>query len=67
MTDGGIKIGMTPPHPGTIIRIEVLEELGLSITSAARILGVRRVPQIWPPDSAAENTRFWIPPAGIAA
>ena len=42
MSKGGIKIGMTPSHPGAFIRIEVLEELGLSVAAAARILGVRR-------------------------
>ncbi|MCY4454026.1 MAG: HigA family addiction module antitoxin [Immundisolibacterales bacterium] len=42
MSNGGIKMGMTPPHPGTFIRIEALEELGLSVAAAARILGVRR-------------------------
>jgi addiction module HigA family antidote len=42
MTSGGIKMGMTPPHPGAFIRIEALEELGLSVSAAARILGVRR-------------------------
>ena len=42
MISGGIKMGMTPPHPGTFIRIEVLDELGLSVAAAARILGVRR-------------------------
>ena len=42
MTSGGIKIGMTPSHPGAFIRIEVLEELGLNVAAAARILGVRR-------------------------
>ena len=42
MTSGGIKMEMTLPHPGTFIRIEALEELGLSISAAARILGVRR-------------------------
>ena len=42
MTSGGIKMGMVPPHPGTVIRIEALEELGLSVSTAARILGVRR-------------------------
>ena len=42
MTSGGIKMGMTPPHPGTFIRIEALDELGLSVSAAARILGVRR-------------------------
>ena len=36
------KIGMTPPHPGAFIRDEILDELGLSITEAAEILGVRR-------------------------
>ena len=33
---------MTPPHPGDFVRIEVVEELGLNITKAAQILGVRR-------------------------
>ncbi len=42
MTSGGIKMGMTPPRPGAFIRIKVLEELGLSVSAAARILGVRR-------------------------
>ena len=42
MTDGSTKMGMTPPHPGAFIRIEALEELGLSVSAAARILGVRR-------------------------
>ena len=42
MSDGGIEMGMTPPHPGTFIRIEILEELELSVAAAARILGVRR-------------------------
>jgi addiction module HigA family antidote len=31
-----------PPHPGAVIREEVLRPLGLSITKAAAILGVRR-------------------------
>ena len=42
MTGSGIKMGMTPPHPGAFIRIEALEELGLSVSAAAKILGVRR-------------------------
>ena len=42
MADNGIKIGMTPPHPGAFIRIEIVEELGLTATKAAEILGVRR-------------------------
>jgi addiction module HigA family antidote len=36
------KIGMTPPHPGEFIRDEVLNELKLSISEAADVLGVRR-------------------------
>jgi addiction module HigA family antidote len=31
-----------PPHPGTVVRAEVLAPLGLSLTRAAEILGVRR-------------------------
>jgi len=36
------QIAMTPPHPGAFVRDEVLEPLGLSITEAADVLGVRR-------------------------
>ena len=32
-----------PPHPGRIVRQECLEPLGLSVTEAARKLGVSRV------------------------
>ncbi|MDD9988410.1 MAG: HigA family addiction module antitoxin [Spirochaetaceae bacterium] len=42
MADNGIRVNMTPPHPGDFIRTEVIEELGLTVTKAARILGVRR-------------------------
>jgi len=35
-------IGMETPHPGAFIREEILNELNLSISSAANILGVRR-------------------------
>ncbi len=35
-------IGMTPPHPGAFIRDEILVELGLSVSEAADVLGVRR-------------------------
>lgn len=35
-------IGMAPPHPGEMIREEILEELGLSVSRAAELLGVRR-------------------------
>ena len=31
-----------PPHPGDLIRTEVIEALGLSVTKAAEILQVRR-------------------------
>ena len=36
------KIGMAPPHPGAFIRDEILDELGLSVSAAAKALGVRR-------------------------
>ena len=42
MVANSIKVKMTPSHPGDFIRTEVIEELGLSITKAAEILGVRR-------------------------
>ena len=42
MRDEPIKVGMRPPHPGDFIRTEILEELNLSITRGAEILGVRR-------------------------
>ena len=31
-----------PPHPGDLIRTEIIEALGLSVTQAAEMLGVRR-------------------------
>ena len=37
-----LKVNMTPPHPGDFIRTELLDELGISVTRAAEILGVRR-------------------------
>ena len=33
-----------PAHPGEIIREDVIGALGLSVTKAAEILGVRRAP-----------------------
>ena len=33
---------MTPAHPGDFSRTEFIEELGLNVTKAAEILGVRR-------------------------
>ena len=37
-----MAINMTPAHPGDFVHTEVIEELGLSVTKAAEILGVRR-------------------------
>ena len=42
MADQSVKIGMKPPHPGSFIRTEILDELGLSVAKAADILHVRR-------------------------
>ena len=42
MNNDSIKVGMTPCHPGEFVREEILEPLGLSISRAASILGVRR-------------------------
>ena len=42
MSADDIKVNMTPSHPGDFIRMEIIEELGLSVTKAAEILGVRR-------------------------
>jgi antitoxin HigA-1 len=33
---------LNPPHPGEFIRTEILAPLGLTVTSAARVLGVSR-------------------------
>jgi addiction module HigA family antidote len=33
---------MAPPHPGVFVREEILDELGLSVSDAARVLDVRR-------------------------
>ena len=42
MSGKPIKIGMKPTHPGNFVRSEILDELGLSVSRAAEILGVRR-------------------------
>jgi antitoxin HigA-1 len=42
MTRKAVKIGMKPPHPGAFVRMEILDELKLSINRASDILGVRR-------------------------
>ena len=36
-----LKMGMPPVHPGEFVRTEVLDELGLYIAKAAKVLGVR--------------------------
>lgn len=33
----------TPPHPGSILKADVLPELGLTVTEAAAQLGISRV------------------------
>lgn len=37
-----LKIGMRPASPGEFIREEILKELGLSVSRAAEVPGVRR-------------------------
>ena len=37
-----VEIGMAPPHPGAFIREEILDELALTVSEAAKILRVRR-------------------------
>jgi antitoxin HigA-1 len=42
MSEAITKVGMRPAHPGSFIRTEILDELGLSVSRASEILGVRR-------------------------
>src|SRR5713226_1989245 len=42
MSEIPVKIGLKPPHPGSFVREEILDELGLSVGRAAEILGIRR-------------------------
>jgi antitoxin HigA-1 len=42
MTRAPTRIGMTPPHPGTFIREEILDDLRLTVSEAAKVLDVRR-------------------------
>ena len=42
MTMNAIKVRMTPSHPGSFFRTEVMEELGLTVSGTVEILGVRR-------------------------
>ena len=42
MSRAPARIAMAPPHPGAFIREEILNELGLSVSEAAKVLDVRR-------------------------
>ncbi len=42
MNQAPVNIRMKPRHPGAFVREEILDELGLSVSKAADILGVRR-------------------------
>jgi addiction module HigA family antidote len=42
MAARAIKVAMKPPHPGSFIKDEIFEPLGLTIVRAAEVLGVRR-------------------------
>ena len=42
MANEDIAVRMSPSHPGSFIRVEIVDELGLSVKHAAEILGVRR-------------------------
>src|SRR5467141_4896694 len=42
MSRAPTRIGMAPPHPGAFIREEILGELGLTVSDAAKVLEVRR-------------------------
>jgi antitoxin HigA-1 len=42
MSEGITKVSMRPPRPGSFIRDEILDELNLSVSRAAEVLGVRR-------------------------
>ena len=42
MASDDIQVNMIPSHPGAFIRTEIVEELGLTVTRTAAILGVRR-------------------------
>lgn len=48
---------MRPSHPGQFIKMEVIEPLGLSVTEAAKVLGVTR-----PALSALLNSRAALSP-----
>ena len=39
---GTFHAGMMPSHPGAIVREDILAPLNLSVSAAAKVLGVRR-------------------------
>lgn len=42
MIEEPVRVGMKPSHPGSFIRTEIIDGLGLSIVRVAEILDVRR-------------------------
>jgi antitoxin HigA-1 len=42
MSRAPARVGMAPPHPGAFIGEEILDELGLTVSEAAKVLDVRR-------------------------
>src|SRR5207245_6438132 len=42
MSRAPARVAMAPPHPGAFIRDEILDELALSVSDAAKVLDVRR-------------------------
>ncbi len=42
MTDMALGPMKSPPHPGELVREDVLQELGLTVTKAAQILDMSR-------------------------
>src|SRR5579859_4165282 len=42
MSRAPARVAMAPPHAGAFIREEILDELGLSVSEAAKVLDVRR-------------------------
>lgn len=42
MSRAPARIALAPPHPGAFIREKILDELGLSVSEAAKVLEVPR-------------------------
>jgi hypothetical protein len=47
-----------PPHPGDLIRTEIIEALGLSVSKTPEILRVRRA---WDSDTHRDHARYGNP------